>query len=130
MAKRSIQLILVIGVLAFAATPSATAQSRLLSTAAGFHNPSYVAAHIQRSLNKQMILLDISGKMRCAGTKQVIVCIGDLTTSGLTTHDSFRYTYISTQRAKVVHRIETLDGSLLRKETSFVRPQRYGLSSF
>jgi hypothetical protein len=104
--------------------------STATSAAVGFHNPSNVAAHIQRSLNKQLILRNVSGRVRCTGTARVVACIGDLRTGGLSAHNSWRYTYISPQRARVVIRVEDMDGSLLAKQTDFVRPQRYGLSSF
>ena len=97
---------------------------------AGFHNPGYVAAHIQRSLNKQMILSNVSGKARCAGSTRVIACLADSRTEGVLAHQSWRYTYISSQRAKLVTRVEDMDGTVLGKQTYFVRPQRYGLRSF
>jgi hypothetical protein len=88
------------------------AASLLLSTAAGFSNPSYAASHIQQSLNKQFILSDTNGKVRCAGTTQVIACVAYSPTPGVgLLHSHWRYTYISSQRAKVVHRI-SMDGSV------------------
>ena len=102
----------------------------LLGAATGFHNPSNVAAHIQRILNKAAIVSDISGHILCAGTKPKIVCIGDLTTKGVKTHNVWRYTYGSPKRAVVVHRVETMGGTLLRSQRNVVRPQNYGLRSF